>query len=612
MAGARRYRAFISYSHARDQPLAAALARALERFARPWWKLRAMRVFVDQHSLGANAALWKTIERALGASEWLLLLASPAAAASPWVCQEVAWWLAHRSPERILIALTDGGIVWQGQAFDAARSDALPEPLREAFAQEPTWVDFTQAARWRHLSPRDADFRAAFLRIGAPLHGLASPDDLWNEHAWRWRQMIGAVAVAAGVLALTTWGVWRVDRIAAERDEHLASVQLGARALLLQPQDPALAARVALAGVLRRPSGVAAAALRSALAGLAGDALPQRRLDVPGAVDLAYAPDARRLAVLTGDGQVLEIDLTSGARRTLPVASIKGRAHALAWSADGTLAVAAADGLWLWRGDAAAQHLALPGAQRLAFSTDGTRLALAEAKGGWRVLSAADGRTLGQGRADAAIDALAFSHDGTQLATGGERVTLWDWVAARPLAHWPAPGGTAALDFNHDGETTVAKWMLAIAPRAAPVQVVDPAEPSRAIALDRAARAAGFVASGRCLALASDDAAVDVVSGFGFVRLFGLAGDTGTVRAMALGATEHFAVLRDTGRVALYVQPLCGDAEALCRFADARLAEPMSAAERLRHLPPPAPAPVSQPPGPACSALAARVLPDWR
>ncbi len=44
MAGARRYRAFISYSHTRDQPPAAALACALERFARPGWKLRAMRV----------------------------------------------------------------------------------------------------------------------------------------------------------------------------------------------------------------------------------------------------------------------------------------------------------------------------------------------------------------------------------------------------------------------------------------------------------------------------------------------------------------------------------------------------------------------------------------
>lgn len=612
MTGATRYRAFISYSHGADQPLAAALAHSLARFARPWWKLRAMRVFVDQHGLGANAALWQTIERALSSSEWLLLLASPQAAASPWVSKEVSWWLANRSPERIVIAQTGGSIFWQGTDFDWDRSDALPQPLRGAFAHEPTWVDFTGAAGWRRLSTRDEDFRAAFLRVGAPLHGLASPEDLWNEHASRWRQMIGAVAVAAVLLALALWGAWRMDQVAAERDENLDSVQLGARGLLLQREDPALAAQVALAGVARRPSGVAAAALRSALAELAGDVTPQRSVEVPGAVDLAFAPDARRLAVLTRDGRVVEIDMADGTLQPRPAAAMAGEARAIAVSRDGTLAVAAADGLWLWRGSAAPRRVALPALRRLAFSPDGTRLALAEEGGGWRVLGVADERTLAQGGGDdGPLDALAFSHDGERLATGGSRARLWDWAAARPLADWPAPGGTAALDFNREGESTVAKWMLAIAPRAAPLQLVDPARPARSITLGSPATAAGFVASGRCLAVAGSDGRAEVISSFGFVRLFGLAGGAGTVRAMALGATESFALLRGDARIEWYQQPLCGDAEALCRFAEPRLA-PITQADRLRHLPPPADAPVSQPPGPACSALIARVLPSWR
>jgi len=612
MAGAARYRAFISYSHGADQPLAAALARSLARFARPWWKLRAMRVFVDQHGLGANAALWQTIERALSSSEWLLLLASPKAAASPWVSKEVSWWLANRSPERIVIAQTGGSIVWQGADFDWDRSDALPPPLRGVFAHEPTWVDFTGAAGWRRLSTRDEAFRAAFLRVGAPLHGLASPEDLWNEHASRWRQMIGAVAAAGALLALALWGAWRMDQVAAERDENLDSVKLGALALHLQRDDPALAAQVALAGVARRPSGTAAAALRSALAELAGDVAPQRSVELPGAVDLAFAPDARHLAALTRDGRVVEIDVADGTLQARPAAAMAGPARAIAVSRDGTLAVAAADGLWLWRSGAAPKRIVLPALRRLAFSPDGTRLALAEEGGGWRVLSLADERTLAQGGGDdGTLDALAFSHDGERLATGGALARLWDWAAARPLADWPAPGGVTALDFNRSGESALAKWMLAIAPRAAPLQIVDPAQPARSVTLGQAAAAAGFVASGRCLALAGDDGRVDVVSGFGFKRLFGLAGSAGTVRAMALGRTERFALLRGDARIEIYEQPLCGDAEALCRFAEPRLA-PMTAAQQLRHLPPPAEAPVSQPPGAACSALIARVLPGWR
>ncbi len=619
MPGAARYRAFISYRHGRDEALAAALARALARFARPWWKLRAMRVFVDQHGLSANPALWPSIERALSSSEWLLLLACPEAAASPWVAREVSWWLAHRRPERILIVQTAGTIAWQGADFDWTRSDALPEVLRGAFAQEPTWVDFTGAPRWHALSTEDEDFRAAFLRIGAPLHGLASPEDLWNEHLGRWRQTIASVGAAIALLRLAVWGAWRMDQVAAERDEIVDSVKLGALALHLQRERPTLAAQVALAGVARRPSGTAAAALRSALAERAGDAHPLHRVEVSGAVELAFAPDARRLVVLAGDGRVVEVDVADGRTKTVTTIPVSGAAHALAIARDGTLAVAADDGLWLWAGAGEARHVALPALRRVAVAPDGERLAVAEAAGGWRVLQLADGRTLarGMGEGDGPLDALAFSHDGRQLATGGARARLWDVDTGAALADWPAPGGVAALDFNRDGDATLAKWMLAIAPREAPLRLVDPSRPSRSVELDAGigATAAGFVASGRCLARARADGHVDVIGSFGFTRLFGLGDGAGAVRAMALGATTRFALLRDAGRIELYEQPLCGDAEALCRFADrpeAPRLPPMADAERLRLLPRALDAPVSQPPGPACQALVERVLPRWR
>ncbi len=44
------YDAFISYSHAADSRLAPALQRALQRFAKPWWKLRALNLFRGEAS----------------------------------------------------------------------------------------------------------------------------------------------------------------------------------------------------------------------------------------------------------------------------------------------------------------------------------------------------------------------------------------------------------------------------------------------------------------------------------------------------------------------------------------------------------------------------------
>ena len=60
----RSYDAFISYSHAADGLLAPRLQAGLQRFAKPWWKRRALRVFRDESSLSANPHLWSSITEA--------------------------------------------------------------------------------------------------------------------------------------------------------------------------------------------------------------------------------------------------------------------------------------------------------------------------------------------------------------------------------------------------------------------------------------------------------------------------------------------------------------------------------------------------------------------
>jgi hypothetical protein len=76
------YKAFISYSHSADDKLAPALQSALHRFAKPFYRLRAIRVFRDKTSLHLTPELWPLIQKALADSEYFLLLCSPDAAKS--------------------------------------------------------------------------------------------------------------------------------------------------------------------------------------------------------------------------------------------------------------------------------------------------------------------------------------------------------------------------------------------------------------------------------------------------------------------------------------------------------------------------------------------------
>lgn len=91
--------AFISYSRSVSAPLAVDLQVGLERFAKPWNRLRAVRVFRDDSSMAANSALWSTIVSGLADSGWFVLLATPEAARSEYVNNEVAWWVTNKGAD---------------------------------------------------------------------------------------------------------------------------------------------------------------------------------------------------------------------------------------------------------------------------------------------------------------------------------------------------------------------------------------------------------------------------------------------------------------------------------------------------------------------------------
>ena len=122
--------AFISYSHRTDRTLAPAVQSALNRFARPWYRLRWVRIFRDDTDLGVSPHLWSSIQEALTRSEHFLLLASPQAAASPWVRKEVEYWRAHRSTDQLLIVCDEDPDVHCADPDRGSSARTVQPPLR--------------------------------------------------------------------------------------------------------------------------------------------------------------------------------------------------------------------------------------------------------------------------------------------------------------------------------------------------------------------------------------------------------------------------------------------------------------------------------------------------
>jgi len=199
------YDAFVSYSHGQDQALAQALQSELQRFARPWYKPRALRIFRDQTNLSASPGLWPSIEQALKQSSWFILMASPASAKSHWVQQEVQWWLKHRDAGHVLIALTVGEIHWAGEDFDWSRTDAIPSQLSGLFSDEPLWIDL------RQLRPAALPAAESAPHLGDIVADLAAPirgrdkDTLVGEHVRyqrRTRRLVRTVIASLSALVV--------------------------------------------------------------------------------------------------------------------------------------------------------------------------------------------------------------------------------------------------------------------------------------------------------------------------------------------------------------------------------------------------------------------------
>jgi WD40 repeat protein len=535
------FNAFISYSHAADGALGPALKSGVERYGKPWYRPRVRRVFLDNSNLALASDLTAAIVEGLSRSQSFLLLASPAAASSRWVDQEVAWWLANRDRNRLLVLLTDGTLAWnETGALDHARTTSLPPALRAAGLAEPRWVDLREVRR-ADLALDAPAWQNALADVVAALDGV-DKDQLIGEHirqVKRTRRTVSAAVVTLLVL-LASAVIFAVrseqQSDTAQRQTLVAtSRQLAAQAVTVRDTEPDLARQLLVQAYRMAPTPeITGALLESAsiprvipVAGLSRDVavrgeliaiasddglavvdqysgeLLARRTEKPYVGTVAFSDDGRWLAAGASNGMV-ELYDTSRLDDLVPVATVRAPGDGIVTEVSfvpGTTVLVASitNGefrIWDLAEPAAPRELATRSGNELvsggatAVSADGDTLAMSGVEGKillWDIGTPSDPvlRTTLTGHTGD-IDALAFSKEGSLLASGSADYTVRLWNVAdleRPREYGVLSGASLGVDslaFSPDDST------LAIGDGNASINlwnVEDPLRPSLATTL---------------------------------------------------------------------------------------------------------------------------------
>jgi tetratricopeptide (TPR) repeat protein len=211
------YDAFISYNHNADGFIASRLQSQMQRLGKPWYRLRALRIFRDDTSLSATPGLEASLESVLGHTEFLILLASPEAARSRWVSGEVQYWLANKSVDKLLIGLTEGDLKWTQATGDFSWSEQTPLPasLKAKFGREPRWIDL-RPLRDPNISVDK--FLPAAAEFSSAIRGVPKEDLFSQELTQQRRAKTLAWSAAASLLLLACAAAWEWRQAVLQRD----------------------------------------------------------------------------------------------------------------------------------------------------------------------------------------------------------------------------------------------------------------------------------------------------------------------------------------------------------------------------------------------------------
>ncbi|HEY0165369.1 MAG TPA: toll/interleukin-1 receptor domain-containing protein, partial [Sphingomicrobium sp.] len=247
---ALQYYAFLSYSHA-DEAVAGWLHESLEKFRTPKSLVgrltsngaiprRLTPIFRDRHELSASEDLGRGIREALIASRFLIVLCSPAAAASHWVNAEIDMFKRER-PDGCVLAAIVAGEPFASQVAGREAEECLPPALRQKY-------DRHGRPTAKRAEPLAADLRDArdgkrlgLLKLIAGMLGVGLDQLVQRETLRRQRRLaIVAAASLAGMAVTSTLAVVAIDARDSARDqrreaEGLVGFMLGDLRAKLEP-----------------------------------------------------------------------------------------------------------------------------------------------------------------------------------------------------------------------------------------------------------------------------------------------------------------------------------------------------------------------------------------
>jgi tetratricopeptide (TPR) repeat protein len=227
---ANQYFAFLSYSH-KDTSDADWLHLELERYRVPSklaGKLtsagvvpnRLTPIFRDRHELAASRDLGAEIQQALEGSHCLVVLCSPAAAASKWTNAEIELF-KRLHPSGCVIAAIVRGEPFASEIKGRELEECLPVALRHKY-------DRRGRSTGRRIEPLAADLREpgeerrlGFLKIVAGLLGVGLDELVQRDQLRRRRRLAGiAAASVAGMITAILLAVTAIEARDDARDQR--------------------------------------------------------------------------------------------------------------------------------------------------------------------------------------------------------------------------------------------------------------------------------------------------------------------------------------------------------------------------------------------------------
>ncbi|HUP66731.1 MAG TPA: TIR domain-containing protein [Sphingomicrobium sp.] len=208
-----QYYAFLSYSH-KDDELAGWLHRELEEFRVPpalagrltangVIPRRLSPIFRDEHELAAAGDLGEEIREALECSQYLIVLCSPASAASHWTNTEIEAFKRTR-PDGCVLAAIAAGEPFASEIPGREGEECFPPALRQKF-------DRRGRPTGKRAEPLAADLRGdgearrvGLLKLVAGMLGVGLDDLVQRETTRRQRRLAWLTAASVFGMAVTS------------------------------------------------------------------------------------------------------------------------------------------------------------------------------------------------------------------------------------------------------------------------------------------------------------------------------------------------------------------------------------------------------------------------